>query len=107
MKPRASAPARALAAIALICGFLVLVVVISSSLGGGGESEPGKRPRAAHSATKRSGATHRVPARYVVQPGDTLTSIAHSTGVSVAHIQALNPGVDPQILISGETLRLR
>ena len=43
----------------------------------------------------------------MVQNGDTLTSIAHKTGVSVARIQALNPGVDPQILISGEKLKLR
>ncbi len=47
------------------------------------------------------------PATYVVQNGDTLTSIAHKTGVSVVRIQALNPHVDPQILISGEKLRLR
>ena len=39
--------------------------------------------------------------------GDTLISIAHKTGVSVARIQALNPQVDPQILTSGEKLRLR
>ena len=43
----------------------------------------------------------------MVQNGDTLTSIAHETGVSVAYILRLNPGVDPQILISGEKLKLR
>jgi LysM repeat protein len=92
---------------ALICGVLVLVVVINGSLGGGGESSPGSRSRAGH-ATRRSGGTARkTPAAYVVQNGDTLTSIAHRMGVSVARIQALNPGVDPQILISGEKLRLR
>jgi LysM repeat protein len=44
---------------------------------------------------------------YVVQSGDTLVSIAHRTGVPVAHILALNPEVDPQILIAGEMLKLR
>ena len=43
----------------------------------------------------------------MVQNGDTLTSIAHETGVPVARIEELNPGVDPQILISGEKLKLR
>ena len=43
----------------------------------------------------------------MVQNGDTLISIAHETGVPVAKIQRLNPEVDPQILISGEKLKLR
>jgi LysM repeat protein len=48
-----------------------------------------------------------VPKSYEVQSGDTLTSIAHKTGVPVATIVKLNPGVDPQILVSGEKLKLR
>ena len=107
MTSRASAPARALAAIALAGGFIVLVLVISSSLGGSGDSHPGKRSRAPHAAQKKSSAPRKVPASYVVQNGDTLTSIAHKTGVPVATIVQLNPGVDPQILISGEELKLR
>lgn len=107
MTNRASAPARALAATALVGGFLVLVVVIGSSLGGGGESHSGGGLPAAQAKRKHSGGTHRASKAYVVQNGDTLTSIAHRTGVSVARIQELNPDVDPQILISGEKLRLR
>ena len=49
----------------------------------------------------------RPPHAYVVQNGDTLTSIAARTGVPVSRILKLNPGVDPQILISGEKLNLR
>jgi LysM repeat protein len=48
-----------------------------------------------------------VASTYVVKSGDTLVAIAHRTGVPVAHIIALNPEVDPQILIAGETLKLR
>ena len=44
---------------------------------------------------------------YTVQSGDTLTAIAHKTGVPVAELQALNPEIDPQILIAGEVLKLR
>jgi LysM repeat protein len=51
--------------------------------------------------------TAHTPKFYVVQSGDTLTSIAHENGVPVARILRLNPGVDPQILISGEKLKLR
>ena len=43
----------------------------------------------------------------MVKSGDTLVSIAHRTGVPVGHILALNPDVDPQILIAGQTLQLR
>ncbi|HET7573882.1 MAG TPA: LysM domain-containing protein, partial [Solirubrobacterales bacterium] len=54
------------------------------------------------------GHAHRTQAKtYVVQTGDTLTAIAHETGVPVAEILALNPEVDPQILIAGQTLKLR
>jgi LysM domain len=104
MNQRSSAVARALAVTALVAGFLVLVVVIAGSLGGGGSAGP----RGGSPAVRTTPAHRRhAPASYVVQNGDTLTSIAHRTGVSVAGIQRLNPGVDPQILIAGEKLKLR
>ena len=107
MNQRPSAPARALAVTALVCGFLVLIVVIATSLGDGGDSGSGKRQPAGQVTPKGGGEEGKAPAAYVVQNGDTLTSIAHRTGVPVARILALNPGVDPQILISGEKLKLR
>lgn len=107
MNQRSSAPARALAVTALVTGFLVLAVVVATSLGGGG-STGSKGVSPAGRAMRKSGGGKTAPARfYVVQNGDTLSSIAHRTGVSVARIQRLNPGVDPQILISGEKLKLR
>jgi LysM repeat protein len=62
--------------------------------------------------TSRSGtsANHR-KARikvYVVQPGDTLSSISQKTGVSVGTLEALNPKlVDPNSLQAAQRLRLR
>ena len=106
MTQRSSSPARALAAIAVVVGFLLLVVVISGSLGGGEDSKDGSA-QSGKSTGKGSPDGKDAPASYVVQNGDTLTSIAQETGVSVAQIQALNPGVDPQILVSGEKLKLR
>ncbi len=106
MRKRSSAPARVLAAVAVLCGFVVVVVVIATSLGGGGDSGSGNG--GGNHAAKHSGGDSRPAAKaYVVEYGDTLTSIARKTGVPVARIRALNPGVDPQILISGETLKLR
>jgi hypothetical protein len=104
MHQRSSVPARALAATALVCGFVVLLVVIASSLGGDEGNGDGRGPGG---KAPRSVSDGRLRAAYVVQSGDTLTSIARKTGVSVARIEALNPGVDPQILISGEKLKLR
>ncbi len=103
MTQRYSSLARAFAVLAVVCGLLALILVISSSLGGGGS----QGDNGAQSGKASSGASKNAPATYVVQNGDTLTSIAHDTGVSVARIQALNPGVDPQILISGEKLKLK
>lgn len=109
MKASSSASARAFAAAALVCGALLVVVVIATSLDGGGDGDNGSATPANQSGKvpadgKRGG---EAPKAYVVQNGDTLTSIARKTGVSVARIQQLNPGVDPQILVSGERLKLR
>jgi LysM repeat protein len=106
MEKRNTALARVFATIALVGGF-VLVLVIATSMGGGG-SGGSKVPTPAGQVAPRDGSGKvNTPATYVVKNGDTLTSIAHKTGVSVVRIQTLNPHVDPQILISGEKLRLR
>jgi LysM repeat protein len=105
METRTSASARIFAAIALVGAVLVLVVIVAANLGGDSSSDHHRSAQTTkhekHEAQKPP------PASYVVQSGDTLTSIAHETGVPVAEIIALNPEVDPQILIAGETLKLR
>jgi LysM repeat protein len=84
-----------------------VIVVISATLGGsdGGSDSGGDSIPAGHG--KQGHGTASTPKSYVVQSGDTLTSIAHEAGVPVARILRLNPGVDPQILISGEKLKLK
>jgi hypothetical protein len=106
MTQRSSVPARALAVAALVGGFLVLVVVIATSLGDGGQ-EGGSGGAPAGEVRQGGGGEGEAPKAYVVQNGDTLTSIANETGVPVSRIEELNPGVDPQILVSGEKLKLR
>lgn len=105
MSKGSSSAARAIAALALICGVVAIVVVVAASLSGGsGSSEPRSRTGG---VTERKHEQRPVQAFYVVQTGDTLTAIAHKTGVSVARIQTLNPSIDPQILLAGEKLKLR
>ena len=91
---------------ALVAGFVVFIVVIATSLSGG-DSESSERSRPSGEVTRRGPSGKPQAAAYVVQNGDTLTSIANKTGVSVSRLEELNPGVDPQILISGEKLKLR
>lgn len=103
MEKRTSAFSRLFAAVALIGAVVLVVVVVSSSLGGSDSDGDGKQGSG-------QAKTHRPKtkaATYVVKSGDTLVSIAHRTGIPVASIIALNPEVDPQILIAGETLKLR
>jgi len=104
MEKRTSAFARIFAAIALAGAVVVVIVAISSSLGDSDSSS-----KSGHGSGHKA---HRVQPKttaktYVVKSGDTLVAIAHRTGVPVAHIVALNPEVDPQILIAGQTLKLR
>jgi LysM repeat protein len=106
MSQRSTAPARTLAVAALVGGFILLAVVIASSVGGGEDDGPDGSNRSGQ--VRQGGGDDGKPAKaYVVQNGDTLTSIANETGVSVSRIEELNPGVDPQILVSGEKLKLR
>jgi LysM repeat protein len=110
MSKRSSAPARAFAAAALIGGFLLVIVVVAGSLGeedSGGDGGTATRASSADGSQGGGGRQGKAPEFYVVQNGDTLTSIARKTGVSVDRIEALNPGVDPQILVSGDKLKLR
>jgi LysM repeat protein len=104
MKPRSSSTARIAAASALVVALVVAIVVIGSATGGD-SSGPGGRNHGG--STHRTAKKRHAPASYEVQSGDTLTSIAHETGVPVREIEALNPQVDPQILIAGEEIKLR
>jgi LysM repeat protein len=106
MSKRSSVSARVIAATALVCGAAVLLFVITTSLDdSGGSGKGGSKGQVMRSEKK--GGKGSLKGAYVVQNGDTLSSIAHETGVPVSQILKLNPGVDPQILISGEKLKLR
>jgi LysM repeat protein len=104
MEKRSSAAARIVAVLALVAAVLVIVVIASSAMNG---SDSNGKHHHKHQAQQEN-TKHRTKAKtYTVQTGDTLTAISHKTGVPVAEILALNPEVDPQILIAGETLKLK
>lgn len=103
MEQRANAPARIAAALALLAALLAVIVVISA--GGGADSE--SRGSGSGGAAKQEKRPRSKAKAYVVKSGDTLTSIAHKTGVPIPELIALNPEVDPQILIAGQKLKLR
>ena len=84
-----------------------MIVLVATTLGGGGEGDGSSGSGAPAGQARQAEDRKPVPKAYEVQSGDTLTSIARETGVPVATIVRLNPGVDPQILISGEELKLR
>jgi len=103
MEKRTSAAARLVAAFALVVAVLAVIVVVGAAMNSDSSST---HHRGKHHAQKQK--QHRTKAKtYTVQTGDTLTAIAHKTGIPVAEILALNPEVDPQILIAGQTLQLR
>jgi LysM repeat protein len=104
MKKRTSFVARIFAALALVAAVLAVVLIVSSA---SKDSSSDKGSKSAKT-TKQEPKQQRTKAKaYTVKPGDTLIAISHKTGVPVSEIQALNPEVDPQILIAGETLKLR
>ncbi len=44
---------------------------------------------------------------YTIQAGDTFSVVAEKTGVSLATIEQLNPGVSPSALRVGQVIKLR
>ena len=103
MEKRSSAATRIAAALSLVAAVLVVVVVLIAATGGDSSSPQHRDKSQPQKETK-----HRTKAKtYTVESGDTLIAIAHKTGVPVAELLALNPEVDPQILIAGQTLQLK
>ena len=111
--PRRS-PARYLAPLAIVAFLVALLVVVSSSgdpaTGGSNGADAAVTPARTASGedTERSNARRRTGRKtYRVRPGDTPSTIAERTGVSLEDLQALNPDIDPQQLTPGQRLRLR
>ena len=106
MKTKRSWIARFIALAALAAAVVAIIVVASNT-----DLNSDSGNNAGHKSQPHKEKTHKKPRTkaktYEVQSGDTLTSISRKTGIPVAEIQALNPEVDPQILVAGEVLKLQ
>lgn len=93
--------------LALIALVVAIIVVASNSGYSGGTGSATTSTPSATTTTNAQAApkTHR--RRYTVRAGDTLGAIAEKTGVSVATLEDLNPGLDPTQLVAGQKLKLR
>jgi LysM repeat protein len=94
--------ARYLAPIALAAVIAGTYVIVHASLTHKHTSSQARAPRPSRARRKFEKVKF-----YVVRPGDSLTSIAAKTGVSVTTLEALNPKVDPNSLQAAQRLRLR
>jgi LysM repeat protein len=109
----ARSPARFLAPVALLGFVVALLLVVTHSSGGdgsSGNSATTTQERPANSSPANGGgksSSAKGPRYYSVKPGDTPTSIAEKTGVSLSQIEQLNPNLDPQTLNPGERIKLR
>jgi LysM repeat protein len=106
MKKKRNWIARFLALVALVAA-IVAIVVVAKNTDLHSNSGSGSKGHQALTHQQQQKKPRSKAKKYVVQSGDTLTSIARKTGIPVAEIQALNPEVDPQILIAGESLKLQ
>lgn len=112
MRSRRS-PARWLAPIALVA----CAVAVYSVVHGGASNDPpvrgGTPANAASKTTARTVAstsasrpTPQRPRTYTIQAGDTLSSIAQRTGLTLARLQELNPTLDARALQTGQRVNL-
>lgn len=94
---------------ALVVAFVVIIVLIGSSLGGGSDSDDsGSRQAGGQKQSKSKGSGSADRKLYVVKPGDCcLSQIAEKTGIDIEELEQLNPGLDPQAIHSGDTVKLR
>jgi hypothetical protein len=88
---------RLLALGALVAAVIVVVIVVTTSLPESDDGDAGGNRAAKQKGEKGSGEKF-----YIVQPGDSLSTIAEEEG-----IDQLNPNLDPQTLSTGQQVRLR
>jgi LysM repeat protein len=110
---RRRSPVRWLAPIALVACAVVVYSVVNAGLL---SDEPSSSPTASKSSTtSKSGSERSTSGKrraskrrrtYTVKAGDTLSSIAVKTGVSLERIQELNPELDSQSLQTGQRVKL-
>jgi LysM repeat protein len=97
-----SAP-RLLAPIALVAAGVIVIVVITLSFAETDEERRDRDARQGQQATTE-GSDEKY---YVVETGDSFSTIAEKTGIPQETLEQLNPDLDPQALAPGQRIRLR
>jgi LysM repeat protein len=114
MRSRRS-PARWLAPLALVACAVVVYSVVNATLLSSDDPATSSTAKSATTAksrtvSERSSTSKKRSARrrrtYTVKSGDTLSSIAIKTGVSLERIQQLNPKLDSNSLQTGQRVKL-
>lgn len=101
--------ARIAAIVALAGAAIVLIAVVSSSLGGedgGREADRQRKPQAAADGCRPEATDAVERGYYVVEQGDLLSLIAERTCVPDDELARLNPKIDPQTLTPGQCISL-
>jgi LysM repeat protein len=100
-------PARYLAPLAIAGVAVVAYLIVHKALIHKHTPAPAAVVQTTHTSTSTNHPVALKTKFYVVQPNDTLSKIAAHTGVSVATLESLNPGVNPNALHPSQRLRLR
>jgi LysM repeat protein len=98
------------APVAFLAAITIGALVIRAGFEHGGHHHPSTPTTTVTSKTKkkhRHGHAHHAAKTYTIQSGDTLAEIAAKTGTTVTRIEQLNPGIDPQALRVGQTIRVQ
>ena len=96
------------APVAFLAAITIGALVVRAGLQHGGHHH-GQTPTTTVTTKDKKKHGHRQPHvhTYTIRSGDTLGVIATKTGTSVARLEQLNPGIDPQALHVGQTIRVQ
>jgi LysM repeat protein len=98
--------ARVAAVAALIAAFFLIVIVIATNSGSSDDEDDSPATEQSSGPT-RKGEKAVDRGVWVVREDDTLAQISEETGIDVDEILAMNPDLDPQVLIQGQRIALR
>lgn len=105
---------RLAAPLALMVALLAVALVARGSLDdepGAGQSAPERTKQKDRSGDGDEQAAEDAeqagPETYVIESGDSLSTIADRFGTSIGKLQRLNPDLDPAALTTGQEIKLR
>ena len=93
---------RYLAPVAILIVIAATILIVQGQLGPTRHSQPRNQLGSFLRKHPKKAATF-----YIVKSGDSLSVISVRTGVPVATLESLNPGINPNALQTGQRLKLR